>query len=110
MAKPKRKQLISSSQAVPSDTQHSKPCSDCPWARTSLVGWTGEMSPQEWIEAAHGEALVDCHALIGPQCAGVAIYRANVCKTPRDPRILRLSSDCDSVFASPKEFLNHHKK
>jgi hypothetical protein len=60
--------------------------------------------------AAHGEVIYPCHAKIGPQCAGMAIYRANVCKVPRTDFALRLPSDRIAVFASIKEFTDHHKE
>lgn len=104
-----RKQLISSDEAIEAKGQHTKPCSDCPWARTSLRGWLGSMTSQDWLEVAHGEARVDCHALKGAQCAGIAIYQANVGKRPRNPSTLRLPADREAVFASPPEFLEHHR-
>lgn len=42
------------------------------------------------------------------QCAGLAIYRANVCKKPRDRSILTLPADREAVFAAPSEFRHHH--
>lgn len=90
--------------------QHSKPCSDCPWARKALEGWLGGTSIDEWLAEAHGEARIDCHVLLGPQCAGAAIYRANVLKRPRNPDILRLPADTALVFAGPHEFRAHHAK
>lgn len=104
------KQFISSEEAVRCDTQPTKPCSDCPFARTAIHGWLGSMTADEWIQAVHGEATIDCHALIGPQCAGAAIYRANVCKITRDKNNLKLEADRKLVFASPKEFKEHHSR
>lgn len=105
----KRKQLICGDEAVPVAGELKKPCTDCPWARTSLRGWLGSMSADEWIAAAHGETKIDCHMFDGPQCAGAAIYRANVVKSCRDRSIVRLEPNRVKVFASPPEFLNHHK-
>jgi hypothetical protein len=107
---PRQLQLISSADAKPCSTQPTKPCSDCPWARMSLPGWLGGFTPEEWLQAAHGEERIDCHTLKGPQCAGVAIYRANVIKSVRDPKVLKLKRDCVDVFTSPVEFRDHHKK
>lgn len=106
----RKRQLVSSEEAVPCSAQIDKPCSDCPWARTALPGWLGSMTSEEWIQAAHDETRIDCHTLVGPQCAGAAIYRANVCKNVRDPSLLKLPKDRDSVFASPTEFKEHHSK
>jgi hypothetical protein len=105
-----RRRLVSSDEAVPTDKQHTKPCGDCPWRRDSLPGWLGGVPAETWLRGAHGEERIDCHTLIGPQCAGSAIYRANVCKAPRDPDVLRLPKDKANVFASPTEFLEHHKE
>ena len=106
----KRRVLISSDQAVPAKVQHEKACSDCPWSRTALNGWLGSNSKEEWIEMAHGEANIECHVLTGVQCAGAAIYRANVYKCPRDRTLLRLPRDTEAVFETAKEFLDHHSK
>lgn len=67
------------------------------------------MTAEEWIEAVHGEALVDCHTVSNQQCAGSAIYRANVCKSPRRSDVLRLPANTNTVFASMAEFRAHHK-
>lgn len=106
----RRRQFIGGNEATVSSRQHKRPCSDCPWSPNSLAGWLGDMTAQEWLAAAHGEARVDCHALIGPQCAGMAIYRANVCKLPRDPEQLRLPADRTLVFAGPVAFRDHHTR
>ena len=103
-----RKQLISSREAVQAKAQHKKPCSDCPWSRQALNGWLGGTSADEWVRTAHSDAHVACHTLKGAQCAGIAVYRANVVKTPRDPSVLRLPADHTAVFSSPMEFTAHH--
>lgn len=103
------RQLISSDEAVPATHQHDVACSDCPWARTALPGWLGALSADEWLQEAHGEADIECHVLTGVQCAGAAIYRANMGKLPRDPSLLRLSPDRQKVFACPSEFKAHHE-
>ena len=104
------RRLISSEEAIPARGQHKRPCSDCPWARKALNGWLGDLTAEEWVRAAHGEATVECHALTGVQCAGIAIYRRNVGKVPRDPDQLRLPADRLLVFSNPVEFLTHHAK
>lgn len=103
-----RRQLIASDEAVPAKGQHTHPCSDCPWARTALPGWTGGLPTRQWLAAAHGDERIDCHTLRGAQCAGSAIYRANVCKISRDPKVLRLPADRVTVFSNPAEFEAHH--
>ncbi len=88
--------------------QHETPCSDCPWRRDSLRGWLGDMTPREWTNAAHHHnTLVDCHSLRGAQCAGIAVYRRNVCQSVEPPN-LRLPADRETVFANRLEFENHH--
>lgn len=66
---------------------------------------------------AHGEVAIACHLTIEvdgewagnvKQCAGAAIYRANVCKSPRDPEIALLPQDKEKVFGFG-EFLEHHQ-
>lgn len=106
----RRRQFISSDEAKVSSRQHERPCSDCPWSPTSLRGWLGSLTAEEWLEVAHGEGRVDCHTLIGPQCAGLAIYRANVCKRPRDPEQLQLPANRTLAFAGPAAFRDHHSK
>jgi hypothetical protein len=105
-----RKQLISRDQAVPCAVQPRQPCSDCPFARTALEGWLGGYTPEEWVMVLHSERIIPCHTMIGPQCAGAAIYRANVGKLPRDRRVLRLPCDEEVVFAWAEEFMDHHRK
>lgn len=104
-----KRRLVSGDEAEPSLHQHVKPCGDCPWARRSLPGWLGSRTADEWLRSAHGEDEVCCHTILGPQCAGVAIYRRNVCKAPRDAGALRLEADKVRVFASPAEFKAHHE-
>lgn len=106
----KRRQLISGDEATPAKGQHRSPCSDCPWSRKSLAGWTGSQTPDEWVAEAHGEARIECHTMSGAQCAGAAIYRANVCKLPRDRALLQLPKDRVNVFSTPIEFKGHHAK
>jgi hypothetical protein len=97
--------------ARPCNVQHKKPCHDCPWRRKAVPGWLGANNATEWLNFAHGEAKVDCHTVKGdpqPQCVGIATYRANILKLPRDPSILRGKVDRKNVFATPGEFIDHH--
>jgi hypothetical protein len=105
-----KRKLISSAEATPATHPLSKPCSDCPWARKALNGWLGGNTAEEWIEMAHGETHIECHVHPNVQCAGAAIYRANVGKLPRSKALLVLPSDKTLVFAGPQEFLEHHSK
>lgn len=103
--------------ATPRAKQHRSPCSDCPWARKSLAGWVGALSPMDWIRYAFSDNRIECHTRPQAgivrtwwQCAGAAIFRANICKVPRDPDVMQdLAPDTVRVFATPREFLNHHE-
>jgi hypothetical protein len=106
---PVTRRLISSAEAVQSGVQHTKPCSDCPMARTALPGWLGNATPEEYVQLAHSDALVPCHVISNQQCAGMAIYRRNVCKRV-DPPNLELPADKKRVFGWHTEFLEHHKE
>lgn len=105
---PRRRQLISSDEAVQAACQHKKPCSDCPWARGALNGWLGGVSIDDWLAIGHSDAVAPCHVISNQQCAGLAIYRRNVCKLVRPPA-LSLPADREAVFASPAEFRAHHE-
>jgi hypothetical protein len=105
--------LITANEAKVTKKQHTSPCSDCPWRRDSVQGWLGDMTAQEWRDLAHGEGSADCHTTKQAsgeawQCAGLAVYRANVCKSVRDPDALRLPADTKTVF-SFGEFVKHHE-
>lgn len=102
------KQFVSIEEATPASGQHLRPCADCPWARTAIPGWLGGLTPKEWLAEAHGDGIIDCHTLTGAQCAGAAIYRANVCKSPRDRNALRLKSNRELVFKTHADFERHH--
>jgi hypothetical protein len=108
------KKLLTTDDAVATKKQHKSPCSDCPWARKSIKGWLGNMSAEEWLALAHGEGIADCHGTKQSdgsawECAGLAIYRANVCKSVRDPAVMRLPPDRVKVFSWGTEFLAHHE-
>lgn len=92
-------------------SQHRTPCKECPWRRVSLRGWLGPHDAKQWVLIAHGEAVIDCHLLHQNkthQCAGAAIYRANVLKECRSARPLSLPQDKATVFSDPGQFLAHH--
>ena len=113
--------------------QHKKPCSQCPFRRTSAKGWLGGLTPDEFKWLADSDSYMVCHKAANephpytgapgpgvdyshpdhtlPQCAGRAIYWANQCKQPRDRTqgLLMLPKDVKTVFERPFEFLQHHK-
>jgi hypothetical protein len=104
----RKRQLISSDEGYTSKVQHTKPCSDCPMARSALPGWLGGASAEEYRQLAHSDAVVDCHVITNQQCAGMAIYRSNVCKSVHGTSNLKLPRDTEKVFATPMEFMDHH--
>ena len=106
----RKPRMTTSEEAIPTTTQPTKPCHDCPFARTSIRGWLGGNTKEEWSEMVRGEVAIPCHALKGPQCAGAAIMRANMCKRPRDRSLLALPSDRLRVFANTREFEEHHDR
>jgi hypothetical protein len=75
--------------------------------RNALPGWLGGATPDEYRQLAHSDHVVNCHVITNQQCAGIAIYRANVCKLPYPPN-LKLPRNTEKVFASPMEFVEHH--
>jgi hypothetical protein len=101
--------LISSAEGGKSNKQHTQPCSDCPMRRDALPGWLGGSTPDEYVRLAHSDHPVNCHVITNQQCAGMAIYRANVVKRC-DPPNLVLPKDTVKVFGFPTEFLEHHRK
>lgn len=106
----KGRKLVTSEESVRTSRQHKKPCKDCPWTRTSLKGWLGGSTVEEWLQAVHGETLIKCHVCSNQQCAGAAIYRRNVCKILADERLLVLEKDTETVFANPMQFKEHHDR
>lgn len=109
----KKGKFIISAEAKPSAKQHTAPCSDCPWARASVPGWVGPNTVQEWIGCAHSDSRINCHTRVQKsggepwQCAGAAIYRTHIVKSPWDPSILTLPANKALVF-SWGEFERHH--
>lgn len=91
-----------------SNRQHTTPCSDCPMRRDSVPAWLGGNTPELYQRLAHSDEIVHCHVISNQQCAGMAIYRANVCKRV-DPPGLKLPADKVLVLGLG-EFLPHHTK
>jgi hypothetical protein len=88
-----------------------------PLARVAIPGWLGPYTAEKWLNAAHGEGAIACHQTIPDgggwgddtrQCQGAAIFRANVCKSPRNPTVADAPQDKATVFASNVEFIAHH--
>lgn len=98
------------------------PCNDCPWRRNAVRGWLGPQTAEEWIILAHSDEEIACHQTIPDgfddseqptddltACAGAAIFRANVCKSPRMIDY-SLPADRSKVFSWNNEFLEHHAR
>lgn len=102
----------------------SKPCNECAFRRDSEPGFLGGSPPEMFLGQSVGPFVVPCHChcdfddptwkdKIGqtPQCAGLAIYRANIDSARFLPDALhKLPADHDLVFSTPAEFLAHHKQ
>lgn len=108
MMKRSARKLVTSAEAKPAKKQHHVPCGDCPFSRNSMPGWLGGNTPEGFVAFAQGEGIYNCHSFIGPQCAGMAIFRSNICKSPRDSRVLVLPANRTKVFGWPTEFIDHH--
>lgn len=102
------RKCVSHAEAKPSKVQHKTPCSDCPFRRDALPGWLGGNTAEDFVSFARGDEPYPCHTKIGPQCAGLAIFRANICKSPRNPEALIAPQNKRLVFAWTDEFLKHH--
>lgn len=123
--------LLTSADAKPFKRQHQAPCSDCPWARKSLKGWTGPNSTATWLRAgADYWHRIVCHTRkrFAPvkadpsdrdgcskmarehwECAGAAIYRANIAAHVFPERgLLQLPANRITVFNNADEFRAHH--
>ncbi len=105
----KKRQLITRDEAADAECQHTTPCDDCPFGRGALHGWLGGSSAQDWMLEARTDNIMPCHAIKKTQCAGAAIFRRHIAKSPRNPKALRLPADHVKVFSNDKEFLEHHE-
>lgn len=102
------RKLISREEGQPAKKLLQAPCSDCPMRRDALPGWLGGATPEEYRRLAHSDEQVECHVHHGSRCAGMAIYRTNVCKW--QPSEDALPADTEKVFSTPMEFLAHHER
>lgn len=98
-------------------------CKACPFSRTVEPGALGGSSPETYLGQAAGPFVLPCHlhcdfedpdwkakSINTPQCAGAAIYRANIGVAWGLPdAIHHLAPNVEAVFATPEEFLAHHK-
>jgi hypothetical protein len=98
------------------------PCRECPFRRRSLPGWLGASNPEEFLATTLADAEMPCHMTVDYEdpywedeldmaqfCAGALIFFRNICKVSRDRSRPLLPADKENVFATPAEFLAHHK-
>ena len=97
-------------------------CPDCPFSRSVTPGALGGSHPFVYLGQAAGPFVLPCHkhcdfadpdwkakAINTPQCAGAAIFRANIGVADLLPeQIHKMSPNHETVFSSPEEFLMHH--
>lgn len=102
--------------------QRTKPCKECPFRKDNVLTGPnpGGSPPEVYVGQSQGPFWLPCHmekAYDGKdtdphavsQCAGAAIYRANLGLIDRMPaQILRLPEDKESVFTSHVEFMSHY--
>ncbi len=98
-----------------------KPCKSCPFSRKVTPGELGGSSPFVYVGQIQGPFILNCHS--GPgyedpkkrgelgmtQCAGAAIFRANLGLSQKMPKVFHsLPENHELVFSSFAEFLAHH--
>lgn len=102
-----------------------RPCDECPWRRSSARGWLGPYTARVWLRLARSDQHIACHLSVDAadgegltddelgedarHCAGADVFRSNVAKRPRHLDHEQLSADREAVFASPREFSDHHE-
>ena len=96
-----------------------KPCKSCPFSRKVTPGELGGSPASKFIGQVFGPFWLPCHCSPGyegnrsnpkhSQCAGAAIFRANIGRAELlPPQLHKLPADAELVFASAAEFLAHH--
>lgn len=101
------------------------PCKECAFSRAVEPGCLGGSEPEVYIGQSFAPFAIPCHCHCDfsdpdwkskagpgetPQCAGVAIFRANIGAKGVLPKALTyLDVNNDLVFSDPVQFLAHHK-
>lgn len=98
-----------------------KPCKDCPYSKTVIPGGLGGAKPEVYIGQGHGPFYLPCHKTCDfsdpnwkdnvttpKQCAGAAIYRANIERADLFPNSLLKLPKNASVFETPEQLYSHH--
>jgi hypothetical protein len=100
--------------------QRDTPCKECPFRRDIAPGTLGGSPATTYIGQVNGQFWLPCHCstnysdpnwktdLSKPQCAGAAIFRANV-GVRVAPSLLVLPQNNRTVFNSFEGFLAHHE-
>jgi hypothetical protein len=92
-------------------------CAHCPFMRRSKPGWFGPYTRDYYVQAAHTERYVQCHATTGTgkerHCTGVALYRHLCQKRPRAQREREHQQECVSRYGTKNAldritFMDHH--
>lgn len=102
--------------------QHTTPCKECPFRRTSAPGYLGASNPMEFLETSETGQKMPCHMTIdyedkfavlqdqideSPHCVGRAMHFANRAKLGSCVPNMYKNAD---VFNRPQEFLDHHMR
>lgn len=101
-----------------------KPCKECPFNKKNVLGngseALGGSPPEVYVGQIEGPFWLPCHMdnryrgkNTDPndnlQCAGAAIYRANIQVANKMPKgLLRLEPETETVFKDHQEFLMHY--
>ena len=100
------------------------PCDECGFSRSCPPELLGGSPVETYIGQAWGPFMVPCHkacdfsdpewkdkAFETLQCAGMAIFRANLGSAKLMPaEIQQLPADTETVFKNEIEFMAHHKQ
>ena len=108
---------------------HKSPCKQCPWRKSSVNGYLGGSTAEEFYEQIESEVHIPCHLHVdydgddndelvreierAPYCAGSLIHMKNNCKQPRDLDLrhaVMLVDRSDKVFSFKHQFVEHHNK
>lgn len=101
-----------------------QPCNDCPFRRVSMSGWTGEATPEEFIQIAMQDTQIPCHLTVdysdpdwqhkldtAEQCVGQLQFFNNHFKLSIHECSMRQQRKVgrnQNVFQFEHEFLEHH--
>ena len=108
--------------------QHTKPCKNCPYLRSSAKGYLGSFSgnPEGFLNGYFAHDKHPCHKQVNyengkteeninhaPSCAGFAIMCKNMSKLPYNKETSNLiklvNIDICNVFGHTNEFIKHHE-